>query len=73
MRRWRIVVIALFLLISGLITNAVSHAERARPFRIGALTAAWGPTPMIVGLRDGLVELGYQEDVDFALGVRFPG
>lgn len=71
MRRWRIVVIALLLMISGLITHGVSHAERARPFRIGALTAAGGPTPMIVGLRDGLVELDYQENVDFALGVRF--
>jgi putative ABC transport system substrate-binding protein len=26
---------------------------------------------MIVGLRDGLLELGYREDVDFVLGVRF--
>ena len=71
MRRWRIVVLALLLMISGLISHGVSHAERARPFRIGALTASWGPTPMIVGLRDGLVELGYQEDVDFVLGIRF--
>jgi putative ABC transport system substrate-binding protein len=39
--------------------------------RIGALTASWGPTPQIVGLRDGLVELGYREDEDFVLGVRF--
>jgi hypothetical protein len=26
---------------------------------------------MIVGLRDGLLELGYREDQDFVLGVRF--
>jgi putative ABC transport system substrate-binding protein len=26
---------------------------------------------MIVGMRDGLLELGYREDVDFVLGVRF--
>ena len=71
MRRWRIVVIALLLIGSGLIAPGASRAARVRPFRIGALTASWGPTPMIVGLRDGLVELGYQEDVDFVLGVRF--
>jgi putative ABC transport system substrate-binding protein len=46
-------------------------AERSRPFRIGALTASWGPTPMIVGMRDGLLDLGYREDQDFVLGVRF--
>jgi putative ABC transport system substrate-binding protein len=26
---------------------------------------------MIIGLRDGLLELGYREDVDFVLGIRF--
>jgi putative ABC transport system substrate-binding protein len=46
-------------------------AERSRPFRIGALTASWGPTPMIVGMRDGLLALGYRENQDFVLGVRF--
>ena len=46
-------------------------AERARPIRIGALTDSWGPTPTIVGLRDGLVSLGYREHEDFVLGVRF--
>jgi putative ABC transport system substrate-binding protein len=46
-------------------------AERDRPFRIGALTVSWGPTPAIVGLRDGLLKLGYREDEDFFLGVRF--
>jgi putative ABC transport system substrate-binding protein len=49
----------------------VSVADRARPFRIGALTDSWGPTPMIVGMQDGLLELGYRENVDFVLGVRF--
>ncbi len=32
-------------------------AERPRPFVIGVLTDGWGPTPGIVGLRDGLLEL----------------
>jgi hypothetical protein len=51
--------------------SSVRAADRERPVRIGALTASWGPTPMIVGLRDGLLELGYREDEDFVLGVRF--
>jgi putative ABC transport system substrate-binding protein len=49
----------------------MSHAERARPIRIGALTESWGPTPGTVGLRDGLLKLGFREDEDFFLGVRF--
>jgi putative ABC transport system substrate-binding protein len=46
-------------------------AQPARPILIGALTVSWGPTPSIIGLRDGLKELGYREDRDFVLGVRF--
>lgn len=49
----------------------VSVAKPSRPILIGALTESWGPTPPIVGLRDGLVQLGYREDQDFFLGVRF--
>jgi putative ABC transport system substrate-binding protein len=49
----------------------VGAAERSKPIRIGALTDAWGPTVGIVGLRDGLRELGYQENKDFVIGVRF--
>lgn len=71
MTRRQIVAIAFLLMIGGLITRGVSRAERARPVRIGALTASWGPTPGIVGLRDGLLKLGYQENKDFVLGVRF--
>jgi putative ABC transport system substrate-binding protein len=43
----------------------------AGPVRIGALTESWGPTTLIVGLRDGLQELGYREERDFTIGVRF--
>ena len=43
----------------------------AKPFRIGALTASWGPPPAVVGLRDGLVALGYRENRDFVIGTRF--
>ena len=70
-RLWRRLVIALLLLSSGLCMSGASRAERARPFRIGALTSSWGPTPSIIGMRDGLLEFGYREDVDFFLGVRF--
>ena len=55
----------------GLFGGTAHAAERARPFLIGALTDSWGPTPSIVALRDGLVELGYRENEQFVLGVRF--
>ena len=63
----------LFLLLVGselLVRDAVA-AERTKPIRIGALTDSWGPTPGMVGLRDGLQKLGYQENKDFVIGVRF--
>lgn len=70
MKQWQMVIVVL-LLCSGWLIPAVSHAERDRPVRIGALTSSWGPTPGIVGLRDGLMELSYRENEDFFLGVRF--
>ena len=48
-----------------------TEAQSPRLIKIGALTESWGPTPAIVGLRDGLQELGYRENQDFVLGVRF--
>lgn len=63
--------LALLMVSTGLCMSDVSRAEHARPVRIGALTGSWGPTPPIAGLRDGLVELGYRDDADFVLGVRF--
>jgi len=68
---WQTFVVVLLLVSSGLCPSGVSHAERARPIRIGALTESWGPTLGMVGLRDGLQKLGYREDDDFFLGVRF--
>jgi len=60
------------LLVSPVLLGGTAHtAERAHPFLIGALTESWGPTPSIVALRDGLVELGYRENEQFVLGVRF--
>jgi putative ABC transport system substrate-binding protein len=60
------------LLVSGgLVTDHIEAAERARPILIGALNASWGPTPQVLGLRDGLVALGYRENEQFVIGVRF--
>ena len=60
------------LLVSGwLLPGGLCADERDRPIRIGALTPSWGPPPQVVGLRDGLVELGYREGEQFVIGVRF--
>ena len=60
------------LLVSSVLLGGTAHtAERTRPIQIGALTESWGPTPAIVGLRDGLQALGYRENEQFVLGVRF--
>ncbi|MFQ5961084.1 MAG: ABC transporter substrate-binding protein [Candidatus Methylomirabilales bacterium] len=59
------------LMTSVLSTGSSAAEERAEPIRIGAVNASWGPTPSMVGLRDGLLELGYRENEDFVLGVRF--
>src|ERR1051325_8493712 len=54
-----------------LLTSGAGAVERQKPVRIGVLTDSWGPTPGVVGLRDGLKELGYRENQDFVIGVRF--
>jgi putative tryptophan/tyrosine transport system substrate-binding protein len=54
-----------------LLTSGAAVVERQKPVRIGVLTDSWGPTPGVVGLRDGLKELGYRENQDFVIGVRF--
>jgi putative ABC transport system substrate-binding protein len=57
--------------IAVLLAANAGAAARARPFLIGVLNASWGPTPQVVGLRDGLLALGYRENEDFVIGVRF--
>jgi len=57
--------------ICGLLTADSRAAERTTPIKIGVLTDSWGPTPGVVGLRDGLTKLGHRENKDFVLGVRF--
>lgn len=63
--------VALALVLTGLAGTAAGAGRAGGPVLIGALTEAWGPTPAIIGLRDGLVVLGYRENEDFAIGVRF--
>jgi putative ABC transport system substrate-binding protein len=65
------IALATLLLWSGLLIGGTSVAQRARPILIGALNASWGPTPQVVGLRERLRELGYRENADFVIGIRF--
>jgi putative ABC transport system substrate-binding protein len=59
------------ILIAGAVGPGPAAAQAGKPILIGALTESWGPTPAIVGLRDGLVEFGYRENEHFVIGVRF--
>ena len=72
-RQWLVLSLTLWamLVLQRLLVSDVAAAERRKPVRIGALTESWGPTPGVVGLRDGLKELGYRENQDFVIGVRF--
>jgi hypothetical protein len=59
------------MLLGGGLVGGSTAEQRAKLVLIGALTESWGPTPAILGLRDGLVELGYRENEHFMIGVRF--
>jgi len=63
--------LVVFLVSRGQRTSGTDAGQRPQPFRIGALTESWGPTPHITGLRDGLLALGYREHEQFDIGVRF--
>jgi putative ABC transport system substrate-binding protein len=66
------VALVVLLVSSGLLLGGAGPAkQRAQPFRIGALTSSWGPTPGIVAVRDGLLALGYRDGEQFEIGVRF--
>jgi putative ABC transport system substrate-binding protein len=69
--RWRPWIMGLLLVSVAVVVGIAGAADRDRPIRIGALNPSWGPTPLSVGLRDGLVQLGYREDEDFVVGIRF--
>jgi putative ABC transport system substrate-binding protein len=70
MRQWQ-VLITVLLLSNSLFFPGISRAKRDRPFRIGVLTESWGPQPQVVQLRQALQDLGYRENEDFVVGVRF--
>ena len=53
------------------LAGALGPARAAEPVRIGVLSESWGPPPIVIGFRDGLRELGYRENQDFVIGVRF--
>lgn len=59
------------LLVVALIVSDGFAAGLSKPVRIGVLTDSWGPTPGVMGLRDGLEQFGYRENRDFMIGVRF--
>lgn len=63
--------VAVLAVLAVFLGGTMQAAGQARPVRIGALTESWGPTPAFVGVRDGLVKLGYREHEDFVIGVRF--
>src|SRR5262245_42057944 len=65
------VALVMLILSSELLIDSVAAEQHANPIKIGMLTESWGPTPAMAGLRDGLVELGYRENEQFVLGVRF--
>jgi len=70
-RMARLVLALLLVSIALFFASGARAGERTGPIRIAQLTESWGPTPATVGLRDGLVALGYRENEDFVIGVRF--
>jgi len=62
---------AIVLVLVVLVAASPGLAQRTGPVKIGVLSASWGPTTGVVGLRDGLQALGYRENTDFVIGVRF--
>ena len=69
--RMAVPVSVLLFVISVFLASTASADERGEPVKIGQLSESWGPTPATAGLRDGLEELGYRENEDFFIGVRF--
>ena len=61
----------LWVLLVYLLSETALALKRDSPVRIGVLTASWGTPPGVVGLIEGLVALGYRENEDFVIGVRF--
>jgi len=71
-RRPRAKALALLIALGvALSAPAPARGQRGTPVKIGVLSASWGPTRAVVGLREGLRALGYRENADFVIGVRF--
>jgi len=69
---WRCGLVILGLLLGPVLhVQNVDSADRTGAVKIGVLTQSWGATPQTVGLRDGLLALGYREGEQFVIGVRF--
>ncbi len=54
-----------------LLTEPAGAERSSQPVRIGVLTTSFGLPPHAAGLRDGLHALGYHENEQYVLGVRF--
>jgi len=54
-----------------LLPGTALAVKYSSPVRIGVLTASWGPPPHVMGLIEGLGAMGYRENEDFVIGVRF--
>jgi len=67
----RYLILFMLIVLQSLVIEDVGGAVRTKPILIGVLTDSWGPTPGVVGLRDGLKERGYFENQDYVIGVRF--
>ncbi len=66
--KWLIMLVTLMLSAPAIDTAA---PQIHSPVAIGMLAYLWGPTDDMLGLRDGLAELGYHQNEHIALGVRF--
>ena len=58
------------LLLHILSTPALAK-EFERPIKIGVLSPFWENSTHVNGLREGLEILGYRENIDFVIGIRF--
>jgi len=66
--RWAILLLSLLIISPASVANPL---QRHGPTAIGMLAYLWAPTDDMLGLRDGLKTLGYHQDIQIALGVRF--
>jgi ABC-type uncharacterized transport system substrate-binding protein len=65
---WIIVLVAMLASTKATGTETLANSG---PIAIGMLAHLWGPTEDMLGVRDGLAELGLRQDEQVALGVRY--